>query len=316
MQGQLLTQDFLTRGVTETPPWQAFVGAPFDAFAASLRGIFTSLDANSTINEAQTESLVITKVLAALGWGDDTLPQVNSDPKGRESVPDCLLFADSAKKALAVAESKDDRRYRHGIAILEAKRWLRPLDRGDASEAFDPDAPSSQMLRYLSRVDVASDRAIKWGMLTNGAVWRLYWQDARSRSEEFFEVNLAAALQVPGIQTDFDDFDATHALRLFWLMFHRGAFLPQDWDNAGRSLHAFALNEARLYEEKVSQDLGARVFGEVFPQLADALARGDLQAQSHKVGYGQFTRPQFTPDYLDEVREAALVLLYRLLFLF
>ena len=316
MQGQLFTQDFLTRGVTETAPWQAFAGAPFDAFEASLRGIFTGLDANSAINEAQTEALVITKVLAALGWGDDTLPQVNSDPKGRESVPDCLLFADSAKKALAVAEAKDDRRYRHGIAILEAKRWLRPLDRGDASDAFDPDAPSSQMLRYLSRVDVASDRAIKWGMLTNGAVWRLYWQDARSRSEEFFEINLAAALGVPGIQTDFDDFDATHALGLFWLMFHRGAFLPQGWDTAGRSLHAFALNEARLYEEKVSQDLGTRVFGEVFPQLADALARGDLHAQSHTVGYGQFIRPQFTPEYLDQVREAALVMLYRLLFLF
>ncbi len=316
MQGQLFTQDFLTRGVTETAPWQAFAGAPFDAFEASLRGIFTGLDANSAINEAQTEALVITKVLAALGWGDDTLPQVNSDPKGRESVPDCLLFADSAKKALAVAEAKDDRRYRHGIAILEAKRWLRPLDRGDASDAFDPDAPSSQMLRYLSRVDVASDRAIKWGMLTNGAVWRLYWQDARSRSEEFFEINLAAALGVPGVQTGFDDFDATHALGLFWLMFHRGAFLPQGWDTAGRSLHAFALNEARLYEEKVSQDLGTRVFGEVFPQLADALARGDLHAQSHTVGYGQFIRPQFTPEYLDQVREAALVMLYRLLFLF
>ena len=92
MQGQLFTQDFLTRGVTETAPWQAFAGAPFDAFEASLRGIFTGLDANSAINEAQTEALVITKVLAALGWGDDTLPQVNSDPKGRESVPDCLLF--------------------------------------------------------------------------------------------------------------------------------------------------------------------------------------------------------------------------------
>ena len=316
MQGQLFTQDFLTRGVRETPAWQAVTGAAFDATAASLRAVFTELNSQSTINEAQTESLVIHKVLAALGWGDDLLPQVNSDAKGRESVPDCLLFASAEDKSRAVAESKDDKRYRHGIAILEAKRWLRPLDRGDGADAFDPDAPSSQMLRYLSRVDVASDRAVKWGMLTNGAVWRLYWQDARSRSEEFFEINLAAALGIAGIQATFDDFDAAHALRLFCLMFSRSAFLPQTWADNGRSLHSFALSEARLYEEKVSQDLGARVFDEVFPQLADALARGDLQAKSHKVGYGQFTRPQFTTEYLDEVREAALVLLYRLLFLF
>lgn len=315
MQGQLFTQDFLTRGVTETPPHQALSDAVFAGFSSALQGIFKGLDGASTLNEAQTEQLVINKVLVALGWGDDTLPQVNLSGKRREDVPDVLLFADAAAKAAALP-LKDDQRYRHGLAILEAKRWLRPLDRGDASEATDPDAPSSQMLRYLSRADVVSDRAVKWGMLTNGAVWRLYWQDARSRVEEFFEVDLAAALGVPGIQREPDEMAPGHALRLFYLFFQRAAFLPQGWDNAGRTFHAYALNEARLYEEKVSQDLGARVFTEIFPQLADALARGDLHAQTHEVGYGQFKRPQFTPEYLDEVREAALVLLYRLLFLF
>jgi hypothetical protein len=316
MQGQLFTQDFLNRGVTETPPYQALNEAAFAAFKTALGGIFSGLDSASTINEAQTEALVIHKVLAALGWGDDTLPQVNLSGKRREDVPDVLLFASAAAKAAALP-LKDDQRYRHGIAILEAKRWLRPLDRGDTSEAHDPDAPSSQMLRYLSRTDVVSDRAVKWGMLTNGAVWRLYWQDARrSRVEEFFEIDLAAALGLPGVQPGLDDAAPAHALRLFHLFFHRDAFLPQDWDNAGRSLHAYALNEARLYEEKVSQDLGARVFADVFPRLADALTRNDLQAQTREVGFGQFKRPRFTDAYLDEVREAALVMLYRLLFLF
>ena len=46
------------------------------------------------------------------------------------------------------------------------------------------------------------------------------------------------------------------------------------------------------------------------------MAAGDLQAQKEKVGYGQFPRQRYTAAYLDEVREAALVLLYRLLFLF
>ena len=320
MQGQLFTQDFLLRGVLQTPPDADLTPPVFEAFYSALQGIFAGLDGQSTINEAQTEQLVINKVLHALGWGDDTLPQVNADPKGREAVPDCLLFASSQQKALAVLEAKDDRRYRHGLAILEAKRWLRPLDRSadrsDGKDAFDPDAPSSQMLRYLSRVDVASDRAIKWGMLTNGGVWRLYWQDARSRAEEFFEVDVAAALGVSSTQPALDDMAPRHALRLFYLFFQRPAFLPQNWDPAGRSFHAYALNEARLYEEKVSQDLGARVFEDIFPQLADALARGDLHAQTHEIGYGQFKRPQYTTAYLDEVREAALVLLYRLLFLF
>ena len=316
MQGQLFSQDFLTRGVLETPPHQALTDSAFAAFEGALRSIYAGLDANSTINEAQTESVVINKVLVELGWGDDFLPQVNLSGKRREDVPDCLLFADNAKKAAALTETKDDRRYRHGLAILEAKRWMRPLDRGDSTEATDPDAPSSQMLRYLSRADVVSDRAVKWGMLTNGNIWRLYWQDARSRSEEFFEVDVAAALGVSGIQHELDEIAPAHALRLFFMFFHRGAFLPQSWDSANRTFHAYALNEARLYEEKVSQDLGARVFADIFPQLADALARGDLHAKTHSIGYGQFTRPQYTPKYLNEVREAALVMLYRLLFLF
>lgn len=316
MQGQLFTQDFLQRGVLETPAWQALGDESLAAFEQGLAAIFAGRDIASVLNEAQTESEIIAPILALLGWGDASLPQVNLSVKRREDVPDWLLFADAARKAEALAETKDDRRYRHGLALLEAKRWTRPLDRGDATDLADPDTPSSQMLRYLSRADVVGERAVKWGVLTNGSVWRLYWQDARSRSEEFFEIPLARALGLPGFQRELDDPPPAHLLRLFALFFGRAAFLPQEWDAAGRTLHAYALNEARLYEERVSQDLGARVFGEVFPQLADALARGDLQQRTHTVGYGVYTRPQFDEVYLDEVREATLVLLYRLLFLF
>lgn len=316
MQGQLFSQDFLHRGIRETPPYEALTDAHFDAFRAALRDIYAPLTIESTINEAQTEQLVIEKVLVELGWDDDYLPQVNLSGKRREDVPDVLLFSDAPSKAAALAESRDDKRYRHGLAILEAKRWLRPLDRGDAVEAYDPGAPSSQMLRYLSRVDVVADHAVKWGVLTNGAVWRLYWQDARSRAEEFFEIDVAAALGVPGVPMEFEAPEPEHALRLFFLMFHRAAFLSQSWDNAGRSFHAYARNEARVYEEKVAQDLGARVFADIFPALAQALARGDLQARMHDYGVGKAARMRYNRGYLEEVREAALILLYRLLFLF
>ena len=316
MQGQLFTQDFLLHGIRETPPYQALDEASFQAFRSRLQGIFSGLSTESTLNEAQTEKLLIEPVLAELGWGEDYLPQVNLSGKRREDVPDILLFADGAAYARAKDESKDDRRYRHGLAILEAKRWLRPLDRGDGNDAADPGAPSSQMLRYLSRADVMSDRAVKWGLLCNGGTWRLYWQDARSRAEEFFELDLAALLGVAGVQADLDGYEAGHGLKLLFLLFNRAAFLSQTWDAEGRSFHAYALNEARAYEEKVSQDLGARVFDDIFPKLAQALAAGDLHAVKEGVGYGQSTRQRYTAAYLDEVREAALVLLYRLLFLF
>jgi len=316
MQGQLFTQDFLLYGIRETEPYRALAQASLDAFVTRLRVIFQNLRADSTLNEAQTEQLLIEPMLQELGWTDATLPQVNLSGRRREDVPDILLFPNPEARAAALAEPRDDRRYRHGIAILEAKRWLRPLDRGDASDAHDPGAPSSQMLRYLSRADVMSDRAVKWGLLTNGGVWRLYWQDARSRAEEFFELDLAALLGVPGHQGELFELDAPHGMRLFFLLFHRAAFLTQTWDREGRSYHAHARNEARQYEEQVSQDLGRRVFDDIFPALSQALAAGDLQARKEPVGYGSYTRQRYTADYLDEVREAALILLYRLLFLF
>ena len=317
MQGQLFTQDFLRRGICETPPYQALDADALTRLRDALGAIYAPLRADSNLNEANTEQLVIERVLVELGWGADFLSQTNLSPKRREDVPDFLLFADAPSMQAARNEPREDRRYRHGLAILEAKRWMRPLDRGDAAEATDPGAPSSQMLRYLSRADVVSDRAVKWGLLTNGAVWRLYYQDARSRAEEFLEIDLAFALGVPGVQDELDDTPPEHALKLFFLLFNREAFLLQSgWDSGERTFHAFALNEARLYEEKVSQDLGARVFTEIFPRLAQALADGDLQAQKQKVGYGQFTREQYTREYLDEVRESALIFLYRLLFLF
>ena len=68
MQGQLFTQDFLIRGIAETPPHQELSDTVFDAFCAALRIIFQGLDGASTINEAQTEQVVINKVLAALRW--------------------------------------------------------------------------------------------------------------------------------------------------------------------------------------------------------------------------------------------------------
>ncbi|MDR3087523.1 MAG: hypothetical protein LBU45_06185, partial [Azoarcus sp.] len=319
MQGQLFTQDFLERGIRETPPWEALNDGELTRFRATLQGIYEGYSAESTVSEAITVSEIIEKVLLALGW-DHTLPEVNLSDKGREDVPDFLLFPDARAKDLAKKEKHDAQRYQHGVALLEAKRWLRLLDRGDTNEALDPGAPSSQMLRYLSRVDALTNCKVKWGILTNGAIWRLYWQDARSRSEEFFEIDLAATLDVPGVPPELDaQIDAPApelALRLFYIFFSRAAFLPQDWDTARRSFHAYALGEARLYEEKVSQDLGERVFTEIFPRLAEAIAKGDLLARTQKILSGTSYRQQYTRDYLDEAREATLVLLYRLLFLF
>jgi hypothetical protein len=305
MHGLLFSSDFLREGIRQTPGWMQSESA-FVRFREAIAGIFRGIDAGTTFNEPQTEDDIILRVMAALGW-TDFMRQASASAAGRSDVPDFLFFADADAKRAARAESRADRRYRHGLLLIEAKRWQRALDRGDGGNPLDPGTPSSQMLRYLSRAEVASDGAVRWGILTNGAVWRLYWQGARSRSEEFLQFDLAALAAVAGVNAELFAADSraddVHYLRAFFLLFRREAFLPQPGDAEGRSFHALALDEGRRWESKVSQDLGDRVFGELFPQLAAAIVRNDRAA----------ARP-LSRAYLDDVHRAALVLLYRLLF--
>ena len=304
MDGKLFSQDFLLKGISDTPVWKAITATEFDTFKQNLALIFENLSLDSVVNEANTEAEIIDKVLNLLNWQDLSIKQVSTSSKGRENVPDYLLFANSEKKHLAQQEKKEDWRYQHGLCVVEAKKWLRPLDRGDETNKLDPSTPSNQILRYLSSVEIASNRAINYGILTNGAVWRLYWQGARSRSEEFLEIDLAASLQVKGLAQNLFDENPEHTLKVFYCLFQRSAFLPQAWDGQQRTFHAYALNEARLYEEKVSEDLGKKVFNFIFPQLANALTANDEKANLA------------SSEYLEELREATLVLLYRLLFIF
>ncbi len=303
MQGKLFTQTFLEQGITQTEAWQN--QPEYAQFVETLKSIFANLSANSTINEATTESEIIWKVLEALDW-HDTLPQQTASLSGRYDVPDGLLFPDAQAKTAALAETKDELRYRHGLVILESKRWQRALDRADKTDTLG--TPSTQMLRYLSRVEVISERRIQWGILTNGRYWRLYWQGARSRSEDFLEIDLAVAVGMADIKVAPGSVEAenpAHFLKVFYLLFQRSAFLPQAVDPSQRCFHQIALDEGRHWQTIVSQDLGDVVFTEVFPTLVKALVQHDPDAPK-----------SLTLDYLETVRRAGLTLLYRLLFLF
>jgi hypothetical protein len=302
VQGQLFTQDFLEEGITETEQWRGIDDAAFDRFVNAIRQAYAGFIGLRDPNEATTEQGLIEPVLKELGWAH-FLPQ-QSAARRRTDVPDYLLFDDEPALAQAKRAREPDR-YRFGVAILEAKKWERYLDRGREPDLFDDGVPSTQMLRYLSRVEVASDRKIQWGILTNGRHWRLYYQGARSRSEEFLEIDLAVISEAQGVAPDLFSPEPkryAHWLRVFYLMFRRDAFLRVLDGN--RSFHDFALSEGRLWEARVASSLSKEVFEQVFPALARALAANDKLA-----------RKPLTPAYLEEVRVAALTLLYRLLFI-
>lgn len=201
--GGLFTRDFLLEGIREAHHWRAIDDARVaklrDDFLARLEG----LAAGKNPNEAQTEEDVVYPVLEALGWAARDV-QPNAAAKARTDVPDALLYADADAKAKA-APLDGWRRFQHGLCLVESKRWGRPLDREEKGRKGEEGTPSSQMLRYLRRADDLTKGALRWGILTNGRVWRLYFQGAVSVAEEFFEIDLGKVLGVAGCEPDLLD---------------------------------------------------------------------------------------------------------------
>ena len=302
--GNLFTRDYLLEGIKRTPQWAAISDADLIGFREKLLKHAQRLTAGARPNEAQTEKTFIYPVLEDLGWADVEVQQTLSQ-RGRKQVPDAILFPDRAARDRAVAEADQWRRYHHGLAVLEAKRWLRQLDRADKKDADEEGVPSTQMMQYLSRVDVQTSGKVRLGILTNGEKWRLYFQGALSVSDDYFELDLAKALDLPGHPLDlFDQGDARltrdHCLKLFYLIFGKQAFLPVD---GTRTFHDISREAGRIWEEKVTKDLSVLVFEQLYPMLVSALAKHDPN------------RPKpITDAYLSDVQESALVLLYRLLF--
>lgn len=294
-QGTLFSTEYLTEAIRSQPEWEAITDAEVQEFGAWLDSIFSKFPTDGKPNESQTEDDLIWPILHALGW-EHSLRGQNMNEKGRE-VPDGLLFDDAEAKEQANSCDEEWLRYKWGRVIVESKRWVRSLDRG--SEFYrERTSPAAQMVHYLRRVDERTEGRIRWGILTNGAVWRLYYASASSISEQFLEIDLAEVLGFPGAEGHEGDLvgeTRRHWLRVFLLLFRQRSFLP------GKSkldtFHQRALDEGRFYEQRVSDNLSQKVFNHVFPELVRAIERAEP-----------------TTD-LAGIRDVALVLLYRLLFI-
>ena len=282
MPGNLFTNYFLAEGIKATAEWRASISdsTAFAAFRDGVRQRCDALSGSEGPNEAVTEQELVRPVLELLGWAD-YLPQQGATRN--EDVPDYLLFTDAASKERAAGRTNPDERFRDAIVVEESKRFGLPLDAPGRDNGRQSRTPHGQILRYLSTADIESESRIRWGILTNGGIWRLYDYRARPRATGYFGANLGEILESGG----------EDGLRLFYLLFRRDSFTPQQ--GATTSFLEAALAQGRRYEEKVAQDLSSVVFERVFPKLVQALADS-------------------TGEDLSRVRHAALILLYRLLF--
>ena len=282
MPGQLFTEYFLTDGIKATAEWRESVSSAgeLDSFKDGVCERYGALMRLDSPNEAVTEQEIIRPVLELLGWAD-YLPQQGAS--GNEDIPDHLLFSDADSKERAGERNSARERYRDALVVEESKRFGRSLDARRQDEVDGTSTPHGQILRYLTTAEIESEGRIRWGILTNGGVWRLYDHLARPRATGYFEIDLGEAIE-PGNED---------ALRTFYLLFRRESFIPRA--GAVATFLEYALAEGKRYEAQVAQDLSSVVFARVFPRLVEALA-------------GE------SGEELPEVRQAALIFLYRLLF--
>lgn len=329
MSGQLFTDYFLREGIKGTSEWQDSQ-ADFAAFRRELSVIFRDFQQHFEPNEETTEQDLIIPVLRLLGWNHFLARQ--SMPGGGD-FPDMLFYNDAESRAAAAGQSRPRDRFRDAVVIEESKRAGTPLDARateDIEEPEDPKPPDNlplfrdaaapyqpqrsrrtlrrtphgQIQQYLKQADdTLTEGGIRWGILTDGYVWRLYDYQTRPRATAYFEVNLQDILgasgddgqaQSPLFGDDSDEPDTLDELRLFHLLFQRESFSPQSGATTG-FLEA-AIEEGKRYEQRVAQDLSKVVFDDVFPRLVSALAA------------------RASDTDLIGIRDSALIFLYRLLF--
>lgn len=225
-------------------------------------------------NEEQTEDRLIRPLLTALGFRYTARP--NLSVAGRRRQPDYALFLSEETRSDA-ERSAGAVRYANAVAVVEAKRFDRPLDRRQAAGGLSED-PVAQIIHYVSTTRVP------FGILTNGRIWRLYAERGDLVEGAYYEIDLMALLEAGD----------PRELRKFAVFFSAAAFRP---DQNGKSFLDRALEESRANALEVGDALQQQVFTAV-PNIALGLLGGD----------------EPTPENLEDAFEHSLVFLYRLLF--
>jgi TaqI-like C-terminal specificity domain/N-6 DNA Methylase/Eco57I restriction-modification methylase len=190
-------------------------------------------------------------------------------------VPDYLLFATVGDRRLAEGDRAEAPR--HAVGLAEAKRWEASLDRGSRGPAFEDRNPSLQIDEYLR----ASE--LEWGILTNGRFWRVYNRASSYRLDSFLEIDLPQAM------------GSDEELAAFVALFSCESY-PGPTSNR-------LLERARAQSLEHAQSLGTSLQSSVYEALR-LLSEGLVRAASRE-------RRQVD---LSEVRDAAFVLIFRLLF--
>ncbi|MCS6937540.1 MAG: hypothetical protein NZV61_08355 [Candidatus Bipolaricaulota bacterium] len=124
VQGSLFTHYFLSEGVQQTPEYQQSDAQALTALLEEFQERYCTLHAAQAPDEADTEDDLIEPILDRLGF--QARSRQKTPRQAASDRPDFLLFPDAESKRRAQRDRSNQ--YQYGVAILEAKRFGRPLD--------------------------------------------------------------------------------------------------------------------------------------------------------------------------------------------
>ncbi|MBM4431708.1 MAG: class I SAM-dependent DNA methyltransferase, partial [Chloroflexi bacterium] len=206
----LFSDYYLNTLLPRQPDWREADVQAAQALKA-IRQLYTDRHAllRPTVGEPALEDQWIRPILDLLGHTYHVQPSLPS-PEGSRT-PDYALFADEAAHRAALPHLGTAEFFGAALAVADAKRWDRSLDKrltDGAGDAFSNANPSYQIDYYL-RISKRD-----WGLLTNGRLWRLYSRESSFRLDCYYEVDLITLLEQGQVQ----DF------KYFYLFFRRAAF--------------------------------------------------------------------------------------------
>jgi len=278
----LFSDHFLKARLSQWKEWE--IDEELATFRKELMSLYESTKPIlPTLNEAQTEKEFIQPLLDLLGYANSYIVQAPTKVGQQTNRPDYALFPDRTTKNKAYQKLKGND-YTQCIGIADAKYWERELDLAKSSDrdTYTNQNPSFQIVSYLTGTQQ------KWGILTNGRLWRLYCIKSHLPLGNYYQVDLVKLLEEAPEEN----------LKYLYLFFRKAALVQTD----GRSFLDHVLEGSNEYAVELEADIKERAY-----EVVELLCRGFA---------ADFSKKQLAELALKDIYDNSLTLLYRLLFVF
>lgn len=137
--------------------------------------------------ELETQYYWISYVVRALGYCATVAEPPPGGMDTDEARPDFTLFQSAGDFRTAVAHRGHREFFGRALGVMRVLGWGDSLDEIEGEDGVY--SPAFEVDRHIRNTDT------NWGILTNGADWRLFHRDSSGLMNTFFEINLIDALE-------------------------------------------------------------------------------------------------------------------------